>query len=455
MSKRNSTTRRDFLKKASAIAIGAPYVITSSMRRAGAAPANERIVMGIIGPGKQGLGLMKRFMRFPNTQMVAVCDVSTARRKYARKVVEGEYSRERYKGAFKKGCAEYQDFRELVAREDIDVVIIAVPDHWHAITVIEAAKSRKDIYCEKPLSLTIHEARQMIRAVRKHKRVFQTGSQQRSEHGGRFHRACQLVRNGRIGKVQRVLVNVGDPSADCDLPKQPIPDGLHWNFWLGPAPYRAYHKKICPAGIPVKPREGQRDKIAWYDNFPDWRLYKDYSGGMMTDWGAHHFDIAQWGLGMDNSGPVEIIPPKDGEPLTYKYANGVIVQKVGKYEGQRVNGVKFVGTDGTIEVNRSHFKAEPESIAEDPIPDDGVHLYKAENNDHKLDFINCIKSRKRPICDVAIGARSATVCHLGNLAWWNHRVLKWDPEKWRFIDDEKANTWLDRSKRAPWKLPAI
>ena len=454
MSKRNAITRRGFVKTATAFAVGAPYAITSSMRRAHAAPANERITMGIIGPGKQGFGLMRRFMRSGDTQIVAVCDVSAARRKYARAEVEERYSGAKDQGSF-KGCAEYQDFRELLAREDIDAVIVAVPDHWHALVCVEAARQGKDIYCEKPLSLTIHEARQMVAAVRKYNRIFQTGSQQRSEHDGRFHRACELVRNGRIGKVQKVFVDVGDPSGDCDLPRQPIPNGLDWNFWLGPAPYRAYHKKICPAGIPVKPSEDQQDKIAWYDNFPDWRLYKNYSGGMMTDWGAHHFDIAQWGLGMDESGPVEIIPPRDGEPLTYKYANGVIVQKVSRADGTRVNGVRFVGTDGTIEVNRGHFEAKPESIAKDPIPDDGVHLYKAERNDHKLNFINCMKSRKLPICDVAIGARSVTVCHLGNLAWWNNRVLKWDPENWRFVGDDEANSWLDRPRRAPWKMLEI
>lgn len=447
MNERNRTSRRDFLKRASAAAVGVPYVITSSMRRAGAAPANDRIVMGVIGPGKRGLGVMKSFIRFPNIQMVATCDASRARRDHARKVVENRYASEKDRSSF-KGCTAYADFRELLARKDIDAVLIATPDHWHAIPVIEAAKLRKDIYCEKPLSLTIHEAHMMVEAVRKHGCIFQTGSQQRSEYGGQFRRACELVRNGRIGKVRTVHVGVGGPSKDCDLPTQPVPDGLDWNFWLGPAPFRGYHERLCPAGIPEKPKPEDGD-IPYYTHYPAWRAYKDYSGGGMTDIGAHHFDIAQWGLGMDGTGPVEIIPPdgKERKLLTYKYANGVIM-----YHGGR-SGITFTGTDGVIEVDRGRFKAEPESVAKEPIPEDGVHLYKSDN--HVRNFIDCVISRERPICDVEIGAGSVTVCHLGNLAYWHKRRLRWNPEQWHFVGDDEANTWLDRPKRDPWKLPKI
>ena len=432
MREQDSITRRDFIKKAGVLAVGAPCVIASAVRAAEERPApSDRTTMGIIGPGMQGRGLMGRFMRFPDTQMVAVAEVSTVRRESACEIVQRYYSREK-KASF-KGCAGYNDFRELLAREDIDAVIVAVPDHWHAIPVIEAAKSGKDIYCEKPLSLTIREAREMVRAVRKHKRIFQTGSQQRSEDNFRF--ACELVRSGRIGKVKTVNVGIGGPSRDCDLPEQPVPEGLDWNFWLGPAPYRAYHKEICPPGI--------------YNFYPNWRNYKDYSGGGMTDWGAHHFDIAQWGLGMDNSGPVEIIPPNRGKgtPLTYNYANGVIM-----YHGG-ANGILFTGTEGKIEVNRGYFKAEPESIAKEPLGPNDVHLYKS--NDHYRNFLDCVRSRELPICDVEIGCRSVTVCHLGNLAWWNNRRLRWDPKTERFMGDVEANTWLDRPKRAPWKLPVV
>jgi len=433
MRKEKTVTRRDFIKKTTAFVVGAPYVIGSSaLGASGRAAPSDRITMGIIGPGKQGQGLMGRFWRYPNTQFVAVAEVSTIRRENARDMVEKRYAREKRSGAF-KGCAMYKDFRKLLARKDIDAVIIAPPDHWHAIPVIEAAKSGKDIFCEKPLSLTIREAREMVKAVRKYKRVFQTGSMQRSD--AKFRLACELVRSGRIGKVQTVHVGIGGPSRDCDLPEQPIPPGLDWNFWLGPAPYRGYHERICPKGM--------------YDFFPHWRDYKDYSGGGMTDWGAHHFDIAQWGLGMDNSGPVEIIPPNRQKktPLTYKYANGVVMYRGG------ANGILFTGPKGKIEVNRGYFKTDPESIGKEPLGPNDVHLYKSD--DHYRDFLDCTRSRKRPICDVEIGCRSVTVCHLGNLAWWNNRRLRWDPKKERFIGDDEANTWLDRPKRAPWKLPTV
>ncbi len=385
--------------------------------------------MGFIGVGTQGRGLLNGFLRFKDVHVVAVCDVDTTRRENSKKTIEDYYAKEA--GSNYKACDQHKDFRELIARKDIDAVCIAVPDHWHAIPVVAACEAGKDIYCEKPLSLTIYEARAMANAVRKHNRVFQTGSMQRSSR--EFHKACELVRNGRIGKVQVVLVDVGGPSKWCDLPEETLEPGLDWNMWLGPAPLRPYNSVLAPRGV--------------HKHFPNWRNYREYSGGGMTDWGAHHFDIAQWGLGMDESGPVEIIPPEDPKAqkgVRYVYANGVEVIHGGG------GGVTFVGTEGRIFVNRGKFKAEPESIAEEPIPENGVHLYKSTN--HQRDFLDCIRSRKRPICDVEVGCRSVTVCHLGNLAYWNHRKLRWDPAKERFIGDAEANTWLNPPKREPWKV---
>jgi len=431
MPNRNWISRRDFVKKAAALATAGPAIITSSLRSAsGRAAPSERITIGVIGTGKRAKALTRQLLRFPDTQLVAVAEVSTVRRNYFKKLIEEYYAKQNDRADF-KGCATYNDFRDLIARKDIDAVVIATPDHWHAIPAIMAADAHKDIYCEKPLTLTIAEAREMINAVRRNNIIFQTGSQQRSEYGGKFRLACELVRSGRIGKIIKVNCGVGDPSRDCDLPSQPIPEGLDWNFWLGQAPYRGYNETICPKAI--------------YDFYPHWRDYKPYSGGAMTDWGAHHFDIAQWGLGMDRSGPVEIIPPdgKEVKTLTYRYANGVMVYKGG------ANGVKFTGTEGWIEVNRSHFKAVPERIAKEPLGPNDVHLYKATGG-HARNWLDCVKTRKMPICDVEIGARSVTVCHLGNLALWNNRRLQWDPANWRFIGDDEANTWLDRPKREPW-----
>lgn len=239
-----------------------------------------------------------------------------------------------------------------------------------------------DIYCEKPLSLTIREARAMVTATRRYGRVFQTGSQQRSSREFRF--ACEMVRSGRIGKLVTISVNVGGPSEDCYLPEEPVPAGVDWDLWLGPAPWRPYHSILCPPPS--------------FTGFPYWRRYRDYSGGGMTDWGAHHFDIAQWGMGTDDSGPVEIIPPdgKDVKFLTYKYASGVTIQ-----HNAGGNGVLFHGTEGKIEVNRGHLQTWPDNLMHKPTGPGEVHLYTS--TDHRGNWLDCIRSRQRPICDVEIG----------------------------------------------------
>jgi predicted dehydrogenase len=245
-----------------------------------------------------------------------------------------------------------------------------------------------------------------------------------------------LVRSGRIGKLKTVNVNVGAPSKWCDLKEEKMEPGLDWDRWLGPAPKRGYSSVLSPRGV--------------RGNFPDWRLYREYSGGMMTDWGAHHFDIAQWGLGMDGSGPVEIIPPKDAKALSglrYLYANGVeVVHGPG-------GGVQFIGADGEITVNRGKLVAKPGKILNEKLGEKDVHLYKSPG--HQRDWLNCLKTRKKPICDVEIGARSVTVCHLGNLAYWHHKTLKWDPKKWQFVDDAGDNKWLDRERREGYELPKV
>jgi predicted dehydrogenase len=278
-------------------------------------------------------------------------------------------------------------------------------------------------------------------AVRKYNRVFQTGSQQRSSK--EFRLACELVRSGRIGKVQSVYVNVGPPSRWCDLPEEKGEPGLDWDRWLGPAPLRPYNSVLSPRGV--------------HSHFPNWRGYREYSGGMMTDWGAHHFDIAQWGLGMDESGPVEILPPdnpKAEKGVKYVYANGVTVVHGDEYEpGKQVNGVAFIGTDGKVFVNRGYLASDPGDLIKQPLGEKDVHLY--ESPGHQRDWLNCVRSRKRPICDVEVGARSVTVCHLGNLAYWNHRKLRWDPTEWHFVNDDEANKWLDRERRAPYQLPSV
>lgn len=411
------------------VSASSSWLVAGALHCWGADAPNSRITLGVIGTGKQGRHLLNNFLNQPNTQVVAVCDVDTTRREHHQKLANEFYTIKT--GKEYKGCAAYAEFQELLARKDIDAVVIATPDHWHAYQAVAACRAGKDIYCEKPLSLTIHEARAMVEAARKHERVFQTGSMQRSSK--EFRTACELVRNGRIGTVKQIIVDVGGPSRPCDLPEEPLEPGLNWDLWLGPAPLRPYNSVLSPRGV--------------HNHFPNWRNYREYSGGMMTDWGAHHFDIAQWGLGMDDSGPVEIIPPADPKAtkgVRFIYANGVEM-----IHGQS-GGVLFIGTEGKILVNRGKFEATPESLAAEPLGPNAVRLYNSYS--HTKDFLDCVRSRKRPICDVEIGCRSVTVCHLGNLAYWNHRRLKWDPVKERFVGDEEANQWLDRPKRGGWQV---
>jgi predicted dehydrogenase len=289
-------------------------------------------------------------------------------------------------------------------------------------------KSGKDVYCEKPLALTVRQARAMVTAARRYGRVFQTGSQQRSS--AEFRTACELVRNGRIGEIKHVGVSVGGPSTERYFPEEPIPEGFDWEFWLGPAPWAPHNSTRCSG-----------------DYGGGWRMVRDYSGGMMTDWGAHHFDIAQWGLGMDHTGPVEIHPPdgKDFKRLTYIYANGIPMT-----HGDGGAGILFTGANGTVEVTRGWFKTNPPEIAKEPLGPSDIRLYNSNN--HMGDFFQCMKTRKRPICDVEVGCRSVTVCHLGNIAVWINRPIKWDPVKEEIIGDPEASRWLDRPMRAPWRL---
>ncbi|MBI2946166.1 MAG: Gfo/Idh/MocA family oxidoreductase [Verrucomicrobia bacterium] len=434
-------TRRQFLRSTTAFTLAAPLILPTRVWSAEKSP-NDRITMGFIGLGKQNRGLMSDFLRRKETQVVAVCEVDTTRREQAKKTVEEFYSKQGNQGAY-KGCAGYVDFRELLNRRDIDAVVIATPDHWHALITIAAAKAGKDIYCEKPLCQSIHEARAMVKAVRKNKRIFQTGSMQRSSK--EFRTACELVRNGRIGKITAVQVGVGGPPKWCDLPGETEEPGLDWNLWLGPALLRPYNSVLSPRGV--------------HDHFPAWRNYREYGGGGVTDWGAHHFDIAQWGLGMDESGPVEIIPaddPKANHGVRLKYANGIeVLHDMG-------NGVRFIGTEGKILVNRGKFeltlgetkKADStkqlDEVIKEYLTDAKVRLYKSD--DHKGDFLAAIRSRKPPICDVEVGARTVTVCHLVNLAYFNRQPMKWDPAKEKFVSGAGDKKWLDVPYRDPWKL---
>ncbi len=451
----DSVTRRSFLKATAATSavIAAPTIVPSTVFGADA-PSN-RINLGFVGIGKQSSGHLGYFLGKPGNQVVAVCDVEKSRLELAKSTTEKKYAslgRESY-----KGCAAYNDHRELVARKDIDAIVIGTPDHWHTAIIIDACKAGKDVYCEKPLTLTIDEAHKAIQVVRKYKRVFQTGSQQRSEHHERsnnlgkhlrgiprFRAAAEYVRSGRLGKIKEVDVHIGRTSKPCDLPGQELTPGLDWDRWLGQAPTREWNEVLCRRGNPRS-----------YPFNPGWRDYREYSGGHVTDWGAHHFDITQWALGMDESGPVKILPPEkkgdtQGARVIYDHPDYGKVVATHKTNG---NGIRFIGERGSLWVNRGQLKSDPESILTEPLAEKDVRLYA--NTGHRNNWIECIHSRKRPICDVEIGSRSVTVCHLVNLAYWHGRALKWDPVKWEFPGDAEANSWRSRPQREGYALSSI
>ena len=444
------TNRRLFLKGAATAAV-VPLILPS--RLWAETSANDKLAMGFIGVGKQGHGLLNNFLN-QDTRVLAVCEVDGARRAMAKQQVDKFYGN--------SACAAYNDFRDLLARKDIDAVCIATPDHWHAIVTLAALRAGKDVYCEKPLTHNIHEAIEVMRAVEANKRVLQTGSMQRSMK--EFRIACELVLNGAIGKLQRIECQFGDPAIPCNLPEEPAEPGLDWNLWLGPAPVRPYNSILSPRGFPK--------------NFPMWRMCREYGGGMITDWGAHHIDIAQWGMGMDGSGPIEALPPahpddKRGAKLVY--ASGITVEHKDGF------GVHFFGTEGEVLVNRGRFafkrgnewiasytekhqkKGKHDAAEENTscaaqvqkaerafLKDPKIRLYDSRN--HAVDFLTCVKTRKKPITSEQVGGHSVICCHLMNQAYYHGQKIKWDPLKFEFVGGTGDPTWLTRDYRSPWSV---
>jgi myo-inositol 2-dehydrogenase/D-chiro-inositol 1-dehydrogenase len=443
-SRRNRTrlSRRDFLRAATAAGAGLvfPLVVPSSVF--GAEAPSERIAVGCIGVGRMGSGDMREALGFKPVQVVAVCDLDAHRVKNAQAVVESHYAGQNAAGTY-KGCAGYGDFRELVARGDLDAVQIATPDHWHTLPALAAARAGKDIFLQKPLTLTIQEGRVLSDTVRRHGRVFQVGSQQRSDT--RFRQACELVRNGRIGKLQQVLIGFGTDPGCAPQPTMPVPEWLDYDRWLGPAPWAEYTEQR------VHPQKG-------YDR-PGWLRISDYGAGMVTGWGSHHFDIAQWAMGTELTGPVEVQGeaefPKDGLwdvhgpfRIEYTYANGVKV--IATDEQKNRPGLVFQGTDGWVYVTRGRIDAEPKSLLQETIRPGETKLYVSNN--HKGNFYECVKSRAPTIAPVEVGHRSCTICLLGDIAMRLGRKLQWDPAREQFVNDIQANRMLGRTMRAPWHL---
>ena len=424
-------SRRSLLAAGAATAAFGPTILSRSARAA--VGPNDRLNVGFIGVGTQGRGHVNRLVGQADVQVVAISDVVIERTNAAKEIVEKKYAEAAKSGAY-KGCATYNDFRELLARKDIDAVVIATPDHWHALGCVAAAEAKKDIYCEKPLTHTIAQGKKIIDAVRAGKIVFQTGSQQRTEFGGRFRQAVEYVMNGRLGKLSTITVNVGvgGPPVPCNLPDETAPEGTDWNLWLGPAPQRGYNEVLCPKGV--------------HRGFPAWRNYKEYAGGALADMGAHHFDIAIWAIDPENKGPISIEPPADKATsgLQFTFANGAKIIHGGK------SGCTFTGSEGTLYVDRPIIESTPDTILKEPLTDKDQRLPPADN--HFRNWLDCIKSRQDPICTAEVGARSAAICHLAAIGYDLRRELKWDAAARQFPGDGEANQRLDYAMRQPWKL---
>jgi len=440
-----SFNRRHFLKSVGVIAAGSalPAWFIEEQRSYAQSTKqvspNDKPNIALIGCGGRGRGDAKDAQQYGN--IVAVCDVDQKRAEQAAKQFEG--------------AKTYADFRKVIEREDIHVIITGTPDHWHTFVNLCAVKAGKDVYSEKPLTLTIDEGERLVKAVRDNKRILETGSQQRSD--ARFRLACELVRNGRIGKLTQIWTGLPAGLRGGPFKPEPAPEGLDWEFWLGQAPKVEYVRERCHFSF---------------------RYWYDYSGGTMTDWGAHHNDIALWAMGLDRSGPVtiegkalvEMIPggytAASEYRVEYTYVNGVkhICESLttdsptggplkepepGKF---RI-GIKFDGTEGWIYVTRGKIQASKPDLLEEPLPSGAERLYVS--NDHMKNFFDCVRSRQQPICDAEIGHRSVSVCHLGVISIRLGRKLAWDPAKEEFVGDKEANSYVAREMRKPWTYEMI
>ncbi len=439
-------SRREFLR-AGAAAVGvAPLIAPGSLF--GRNRPGNRITLGIIGCGNQSTVDLPEWLRHEDCQIVAVCDVNRASRGYKaetqllgrepqRAFIEQAYAARRTSGTF-KGVDMYSDFRDVLAREDIDAVAIITPDHWHAVQAVLAARAGKDIYCQKPLTLTVREGREMIEAVRRHRRILQTGSQYRSHPI--IRQACELVRNGRIGKLERIETYVAENNFHGPGPgwkAMPVPEGLDYEAWLGPAPAAPYHADRC---------------------LYRFRFIRDYSGGQTTNFGCHSNDVAQWAMGTDHTGPVEVEDlgaefPAPGDLFTTatkvafraRYANGVVLEC---RTDKRSFGATFHGSKGWLRVNAKGIESEPAALAKLQLEPGDVRLPVSVN--HYRNFLDCVKTREEPVEPVEVGHRTATLCHLGNIAMELHRKLRWDPQQEQIIGDAEAARKLARPRRARW-----
>ncbi len=432
------STRRDFLKRSATVATGAlilPQIIPSTaLGMGGKLPPSDRIVMGSIGTGDQGTSNLADFLtRLKQVQFVAVCDVDANYARSAKQLIDAANKT--------NDCRIHEDYREFLEKEKLDAVSIAIPDHWHGLIYSAAANKKINVYGEKPLARSIYDSKAIVSAVKKNDIVWQTGSWQRS--AANFRRAAELVINGRIGKI--ISIDAGLPDGNSGIgtpPVQEVPAGLNWEMWLGPAPKSPF-RGTCHL---------------------NWRWILDYSGGQLTDWAGHHIDIAQWGIGMERSGPVELsgtgIYPREGlynTPVEYdfncRYENGINMRVANHSRLKHSKGVVWYGDRGWIHVDRGRLDASDPKILEEVIGENEIHLYKSD--DHIGNFLECIRSRKETVAPVDIAHRSISVGLLGEIAMTTGQKISWDPVKEEIIGNPIASRLLDRPYRKPWNLPAI
>ncbi|MFO0917393.1 MAG: Gfo/Idh/MocA family oxidoreductase [Planctomycetaceae bacterium] len=450
-------SRRQFMQTTAALAgASMPYWFTAASNRAlGYASVNSRPVLGCIGTGDRWHGVGPEAMNFADC--AAVCDVDAAHALAGRnkaKEIQNPKGPER-------SVDMYEDYRKLLDRKDIDVVTIVTPDHWHSKIAIDAMRAGKDVYCEKPLTLTINEGKQIIKVLKETKRVFQVGTQQRSEMSLRFLKAVAMVKGGRIGQVKKVICDIGGAEAATDIPETPVPKELNWDMWLGQAPMTKYRSKDSGKRYPFS------------RTHYEFRWWYEYSGGKMTDWGAHHIDIASWAIGMDQTGPLTVegvaehpCEFKDGYPVkddcyntatkfdvTVMCPGGIEMHIVS--ESKDGNGILFEGTEGRFFVSRGSMKGKPvEDLETKPIPEEElVKLYKGKKpGNHMKNFFECIVDRADPISDVYSHHRAMTTCHLANIAIRLGKKLEWDSKAEQIVGDPAANHWLAREQRKGYEI---
>lgn len=435
---KKGVSRRRFLNTALVGAAGLavlPGLVTSCAQKV----VDTDIKLGFIGMGRQAMFLLNGFIQIPGVKVVAGCDVYGIKRQRFEKRVSEFYA----KAGKEVKVETYEKYEDLLKREDINAVVIATPDHTHAMIAIAACKAGKDVYLEKPMTFTIKEGQELVKVVRENNRILGIGSQQRSDPN--FQYAVNLVQSGALGQIERVNAYVGAPPKPYDLPEEPIPADLNWDLWLGPLPQNIHYNHELNPPISLDP---PKDEDIW----GAWRWYKEMGGGFTTDWGAHMFDVAQWGLGMDGSGPVEISPIGDGtEFMSFTYANGVVMTSE-PFDEKLTKGVKFWGKDGWIEVARGYFNAsDPKFMPEKKEEQEGPYETKIP---HQINFIEAVQQRKDPVVPVETGHSSCTVCTLGNIACELKRTIKWDPATQTFVDDADgaATQMMHYEYRTGWKL---